>query len=214
MKAVTHEDVDAERSAARPTHTTQSGVAHLAAPRRGRGARRRRGGCSAHLPQNNLDDAAATVATDDPRDRTDAGARRVVPDDPRSRTTCTTSSPRIVDDGDVPRDPAGLGREHHRRLRAARRPQRRDRRAAAGGAGRRARHRRVGQGGAVRPDLRLLQRPAGDLRRRAGLPAGRRRRSTAGSSGTARSCCTRTARRRSPSSRSSRARPTAAPTTS
>ena len=44
---------------------------------------------------------------------------------------------------DVPRDPAGLGAEHHRRVCAARRPQRRDRRAAAGGPRGRARHRRI-----------------------------------------------------------------------
>ena len=74
----------------------------------------------------------------------------------------------------VARDPARLGAEHHRRLRAARRAARRHRRAAAGGAGRRARHRRVGQGGALRPDLRCLQRPADDLRRRARVPARRR----------------------------------------
>jgi propionyl-CoA carboxylase beta chain len=45
------------------------------------------------------------------------------------------------------------------------------RRQPAGGAGRRARHQRLGQGGALRALLRRLQHPAGDLRGRAGLPA-------------------------------------------
>ena len=113
----------------------------------------------------------------------------------RCRTTCTTSSSRIVDDGDVPRDPAGVGAEHHRRLRATRRPERRHRRAAAGGPRRRARHRRVDQGRAVRPDLRLLQRPAASRSSTCPGSCPASRRSTAGSSGTARSCCTPTARR-------------------
>ena len=61
----------------------------------------------------------------------------------------------------LPGDPARLGAEHHRRLRPARRPQRRNRRAAARGPRRRPGHRCVDEGGPVRPDLRLLQRPAG-----------------------------------------------------
>ena len=36
VRAVTHEDVDSERLGGATTHTTISGVAHLAAPRRGR----------------------------------------------------------------------------------------------------------------------------------------------------------------------------------
>ena len=91
-----------------------------------------------------------------------------------SRTTCTRCIDRVVDDGDVPRDPAGLGGQHHRRLRPPRRPQRRHRRAPAGGAGRSTRHRRIGQGGALRPLLRLRSTFPSDLRRRARVPAGRR----------------------------------------
>ena len=58
---------------------------------------------------------------------------------------------------------------------------------------RRARHRLVGQGGALRAHLRRVQHPARHVRRRAGLPARARRRSGAASSATARSCSTRTA---------------------
>ena len=92
VKAVTHEDVDAETLGGATTHTTRSGVAHLAAPRRGRGARRRRGGSSATCPQNNLGDAprGSTSRSGRPtrrRTRRDRPRRSVA-----SPTTCTTSS--------------------------------------------------------------------------------------------------------------------------
>ena len=99
-------------------------------------------------------------------------------------------------------------------VRAPRRAAGRHRRQPAGAPGGLPGHRRVGEGGALRALLRLLQHPAGDLRRRARVSCPAPRRSGAASSGTAPSCCTRSPRRRCPSSRSSRARPTAAPTTS
>ena len=121
----------------------------------------------------------------------------IVPDDPSKPYDMHDVIERDRRRRRVPRDPAGLGAEHHRRLRAARRPQRRHRRPAAGGPRRRARHRRVDEGRALRPDLRLLQRPAGHVRRRARASCPASARSTAGSSATARSCSTPTARRRS-----------------
>ena len=90
----------------------------------------------------------------------------------------------------------------------------RHRRQPAGAARRLPRHRRLGQGRALRALLRLLQHPAGHLRRRARLPARHRRRSTAASSATAPSCSTPSPRPPCPRSPSSPARPTAAPTTS
>ena len=90
----------------------------------------------------------------------DTALDAIVPDDPPTAVRHARRHPARRRRRRVPRDPARLGREHHRRLRAARRPQRRHRRAAAGGARRRARHRRVDQGRAVRPHLRLLQRAA------------------------------------------------------
>ena len=71
------------------------------------------------------------------------------------------------------RDPAGLGREHHRRVRAPRRSERGRRRPAAGRPRRCARHPVVREGGPIRSDVRRLQRPARHLHRRAGVPAGR-----------------------------------------
>ena len=214
VKTVTHEDVDSR--AARRRHDAHD-AERRRAPRgagRGGGARRVRARSSATCRR--------TTSTTPPR-RADrgSGATAWIP---RSTRSCPTIRRKPYDMHDVidarrrrrrvPRVQPGWAREHHRRVRAARRPQRRHRRAAAGGARRRARHRRVDQGRAVRPLLRLLQRPARDVRGRARLPARASPRSTAASSGTARSCCTPTARRRCPSSRSSRARRTAAPTTS
>ena len=69
---------------------------------------------------------------------------------------------------------ARLGREHHRGVRALRRALGRDRRAAAGRPRWRPRHRRVGQGRALRAHVRRLQRPAAHDRGRARLPARRR----------------------------------------
>ena len=98
-------------------------------------------------------------------------ARRVVPGDPQVAVRHARRHQSRRRRRRVLRDPAGLGAEHHHRLRATRRSERRHRGAATGGPGRRARHRCVDQGRAVRPDLRLLQRPAGHVRRRPGIPA-------------------------------------------
>ena len=63
------------------THTTSSGVAHLAAPDEASALDAARA-LLAHLPQNNLA-APAVVATTDPADRMDAALDTIVPDDPR-----------------------------------------------------------------------------------------------------------------------------------
>ncbi len=118
----------------------------------------------------------------------------------------------VADEGSVPRSARPLRPQHHRRLRAPGWPQRRHRRQSAGAPGRHARHRRLGEGRAVRAVLRRVQHPAGDLRGRARASCRAPRRSTAASSGTAPSCSTRLPRRRCRRSPSSRARPTAART--
>ena len=97
VKAVTHEDVDAERLGGATTHTTQSGVAHLAAHDEAsalEGARR----LLAFLPQNNLADPP-TVATSDPVDRMDEALDSIVPDDPSKPYDMHGVIERIVDDG-------------------------------------------------------------------------------------------------------------------
>ena len=85
----------------------------------------------------------------------------------RSRTTCAALLARVVDDGAAVRDPARSRAQHHRRVRAPGRAAGRPGRQPAGAPGRLPGHRRVGEGGALRPLLRLLQHPAGHVRRRA-----------------------------------------------
>jgi propionyl-CoA carboxylase beta chain len=80
VKAVTHEDVDAERLGGATTHTARSGVAHLAAPDEAAALDVTRAILS-YLPQNNLESPAIT-ATADPSDRGDSALDTIVPDDP------------------------------------------------------------------------------------------------------------------------------------
>src|SRR4051795_8437372 len=81
VKTVTHEDVDAEFLGGALTHTTRSGVAHLATSDEASALDAARD-LLGHLPQNNLAVAAA-VSTSDPADRMDAVLDTIVPDDPR-----------------------------------------------------------------------------------------------------------------------------------
>jgi propionyl-CoA carboxylase beta chain len=98
VKAVTHEDVDAERLGGATTHTTRSGVAHLAAHDEAEALSHARRLLS-HLPQNNLADAPVRMATD-PSDRMDAELDDVVPEDPSHPYDMHDVIRRIVDDGD------------------------------------------------------------------------------------------------------------------
>ncbi len=127
----------------------------------------------AHLPQNNLE-VPALVATLDATDRMDPALDAIVPDDPRQPYDMHDVLRADRRRRGLPGDPAGLGAEHHRRVRATRWPECRDRCAAAVRPGRRPGHRRIDQGRAVRPDVRRIQRPAGDVRGRPRLPARRR----------------------------------------
>jgi propionyl-CoA carboxylase beta chain len=98
VKAVTHEDVDAERLGGATTHTTRSGVAHIAAHDEAEAlATTRR--ILAHLPQNNLGDAPIRETTD-PTDRRDAALDSIVPDDPAKPYDMHGVIDRIVDDGE------------------------------------------------------------------------------------------------------------------
>ncbi len=98
VKTVTHEDVDAEFLGGALTHTTRSGVAHLAAPDEAQAldAVRR---VLAHLPQNNLA-VPPRLATQDPSERMDADLDTIVPDDPRLPYDMHDVLRRVIDDGD------------------------------------------------------------------------------------------------------------------
>src|SRR4051812_1508486 len=98
VRAVTHEDVDAERLGGATTHTTISGVAHIAAPDEASAldsARR----ILSYLPQNNVDDPPR-IAARDARDRRDATLDALIPADPSQPYDMHAVIERIVDDGD------------------------------------------------------------------------------------------------------------------
>jgi acetyl-CoA carboxylase carboxyltransferase component len=98
VKAVTHEDVDAERLGGATTHTSVSGVAHIAAADEGEALRTARRILS-YLPQNNVADVPR-VATTDPSNRRDPELDGVVPDDPSQPYDIHDVISRIVDDRD------------------------------------------------------------------------------------------------------------------
>jgi acetyl-CoA carboxylase carboxyltransferase component len=96
VKAVTHEDVDAERLGGAITHTTRSGVAHLAGRDEAETldlGRRILG----YLPQNNLDGAARAV-TADPVEGADTELDSIVPADPAKPYDMHDVIRRVVDD--------------------------------------------------------------------------------------------------------------------
>jgi propionyl-CoA carboxylase beta subunit len=98
VRAVTHEDVDSERLGGATTHTTISGVAHLAARDEAEAltyARR----VLDYLPQNNLGDPPRRE-TRDASDRRDPELDTIVPDDPTKPYDMHDVIARVVDDGE------------------------------------------------------------------------------------------------------------------
>ena len=98
VKAVTHEDVDAETLGGATTHTTRSGVAHLAAHDEGEALAAVRA-VLGHLPQNNLGDPPV-VPADQVTERDQSALDAIVPDDPRRAYDMHGVIDAIVDDGD------------------------------------------------------------------------------------------------------------------
>ncbi len=98
VKTVTHEEVDSEYLGGAGTHTTISGVAHLAAPDEATAmdhVRRILG----HLPQNNLGEPPR-LASSDPVDRRDVELNHIVPDDPQKPYNMLDVIRHVVDDAD------------------------------------------------------------------------------------------------------------------
>ncbi len=98
VKTVTHEEVDSEFLGGATTHTTISGVAHLAAPDEATAmdhVRRLLG----HLPQNNLGEPPRVVSRD-PVERRDPELDHVVPDDPQKPYDMHDVIRRVVDDAE------------------------------------------------------------------------------------------------------------------
>ena len=197
IKTVTHEEVTKEDARRRARRTTAKlGVAALRGARRARLRRRHpraalvpaveqhRGSAGRRRRRSDRTARSAALDTLVPLEPEQA-LRHQGGDHARSSTTGTSSRSSEHYAQNIVVGFARIERAHGRH-----------RRQPAGGAGRLPRHRRARQGGALRALLRLLQHPARHLRRRAGLPARDRRRSTAASSRTAPSCSTRSPRRR------------------
>ena len=199
IKTVTGEEVEFEELGGAMSHNSKSGVAHFASDDEDACLEDARYLLS-FLPQNNLETPPRVQPSDDPF-RMDAELDSVVPDNPNKPYDMRDVVRYVVDDGEFFEVHEHYAHEHHLRLQPrSNGHRRRRRRQPAARAGRRARHRRQREGRALRAHLRRLQHPDPHVRRRARLPAGHRRRSGAGSSATARSCCTPTPRR--PSRRS------------
>ncbi len=98
VKAVTHEEVDADALGGAAIHTGRTGVAHLAARDEAEAMEHVRR-LLAYLPQNNLADVPVTSTTD-PADRMDPDLDAVVPDEPQKPYDMHDVLRRIVDDGD------------------------------------------------------------------------------------------------------------------
>ena len=97
VKSVTHEEVDAERLGGAITHTTRSGVAHLAARDEAEALDTTRRILS-FLPQNNLA-VPPRRPTADPVDRRDASLDAVIPEDSSHPYDMHDVIRPIVDDG-------------------------------------------------------------------------------------------------------------------
>jgi propionyl-CoA carboxylase beta chain len=97
VRTVTHEEVDAEFLGGATTHTTTSGVAHLAAADEA-GALDAARRLLSFLPSNNLE-RSPIVETKDPRDRMDAALDSLVPDDAATPYDMHEVIRHVVDDG-------------------------------------------------------------------------------------------------------------------
>jgi propionyl-CoA carboxylase beta chain len=98
VKTVTHEEVDSEYLGGAATHTTISGVAHLAAADEATAMDHVRR-LLAHLPQNNLGEPPR-IASNDSADRRDAELDHVVPDDSQKPYDMHDVIQHVVDDAD------------------------------------------------------------------------------------------------------------------
>ncbi len=99
VRAVTHEDVDAEHLGGAIVHTSTSGVAHLAADDEAQALGLARG-LLAHLPQNNLGDPPRVTPTD-PADRREQALDSIIPDDPSRPYDMHDVIRHVVDGGDL-----------------------------------------------------------------------------------------------------------------
>ena len=171
IKTVTHEEVTKEELGGAHTHAARSGVAALRRRRRARLPRRHPRAALVPAAEQHRGPAGAR-RREDPRRPRGRRARHAGPgrldqalrhQGGHHRASSTTGSFFEVQPEYAQNIVVGFARIDGRTGRHRRQP--------AGAPGRLPRHRRVGQGRALRALLRLLQHPAGHLRRRARLPA-------------------------------------------
>ena len=170
VKTVTGEEVTFEELGGAATHAAKSGVAHFTSPDEEACLEDARYLLS-FLPQNNLEQPPFAEPTDPP-DREAPELDTLIPDEPTKPYDIKDAVRGRRRRRRVPRGARALGGEHRLRVRAARRASGRRRREPAAVARGRPRHRRVGQGRAVRADVRRVQHPARHVRRRPRVPAG------------------------------------------
>ena len=169
VRAVTGEDVTLQELGGAITHATRSGVAHFTAPDDSTclDAVRR---LLAHLPSNSADQAPRADSTD-PADRRTPELDDILPGNSGQPYDMKEVIAAVVDHGDVFEYSPLWATQHPLLPGPDRRPPGGHRRQPAPGAGRRARHRGVGEGGPLRPHVRRLQPPAHRLRGRPRVPA-------------------------------------------
>ena len=168
IKTVTGEEVEFEELGGAMSHNTKSGVAHFASDDEDQCIEDTRY-LLCFLPQNNLETAPRVLPSDDPL-RMDEELDQVVPDSPNKPYDMRDVVRYVVDDGEffevqehfAQNIICGYGRLNGYTRRHRRQPAEVD--------GRRARHRRLRQGGALRAHLRRVQHPDRHVRRRPRLP--------------------------------------------
>ena len=169
IKTVTGEEVEFEELGGAMTHNTKSGVAHFASEDEESCLEDVRY-LFGFLPSNNLEMPPRAEPYDDP-ERTEAELDGIVPADPQKPYDMRDVVSLVVDDGDFFEVHEHFAKNIICGFSPPRRLPGRDRRQPAEAPRRRARHRVLGEGGALRPHLRRLQRPAGHLHRRPRLHA-------------------------------------------
>ncbi len=169
VKTVTNEIVTAEELGGARTHTTKSSVADLAFDNDVEALSSLRRFID-FLPLNNREKPPVRPFFDSP-DRIDHSLDTLIPDNPNKPYDMKELIVKIADEGDFFELQSDYATQHHNRLHPHRGFDRRRGREPAAGARRRARHRFIAQGGALRALLRLLQHPDPDAGRRARLPA-------------------------------------------
>jgi acetyl-CoA carboxylase beta subunit len=172
VKTVTNEIVTQEELGGAVTHTTKSGVADVAFDNDIEALLAARDFVD-FLPASNRE-AVPERPCDDPWDRIDESLDTLIPPNANQPYDMHELRPEGARRGRVLRAAAEPCRQHPDRLRPDRGAHRRRGRQPADGAGGVPRHQFVEEGGALRALLRRVRHPDPDLRRRAGLPAGRR----------------------------------------